>query len=191
MFLELSLKIGNAGIASSKLRPIERELFHEDIHLLADIDQGAFSDTRGYVPFLLTKLHGTRFGIRVSTQLLEVGSRRAVLVLCGLLREPQRLFPLRNGRISKLWREARESQRITGVERGLILPEPLHAFGDVIGGAAPQVLEDRFARRALASRHHRARGTLDLGVGDGRAPFAGRSVRWRRFIHALKYISVI
>lgn len=104
MFLELTLEIGNMGIAGAKLCAIERKLFHEDINLFTHIDERAFPDTCGHVPFLLPQLHRTHLGLRVATELIELRARLGVFVLCRLLREAQCLLPLRDGGISKLRR---------------------------------------------------------------------------------------
>lgn len=145
--------------------------------MLAGLGERALADAGSQIPFLLPQFHGVSANLGLPTYLLKVRPRGVVLIGRGLLREPQRLLPLRDGGIRKLRRQAGKRNRIAGVQGGLILPEALEGGAEVIGRAAAEGFTQGLNGGAFAGGHQGARGALDLGVGHGRASIAGGSIR--------------
>jgi hypothetical protein len=106
-------------------------------------------------------------GGELLSQLLQVRTRRVVLIGRGLLREPQGPLPLRHRGVREFRRQARERNRIAGVQGRLVLPELLHASRDLIRGATTERFTHRLDGGPFAGGHQGTRGALDLGVGHG------------------------
>jgi hypothetical protein len=121
--------------------------------LVASLGEGALAHPGGEIPLLLPQFQGMHPSVLVAAELLKVGARRAVLLARGLLGEPERLFPLGYRGVGELRRKASEGHGIAGIERGLVLPEAPHRFGEVIRGAAAERLAHGLHGRALAGRH--------------------------------------
>lgn len=115
VFLQLRFQVGDARLARAKLGAIRGEFLHQYVDVIAGIGERAFAHPRRQVPFRFPEFHGTSPSVGVAAQLLEVRPRRIVLIGRRLLREPQRLFPLRDGRIGKLGGKAGEGDRIAGI----------------------------------------------------------------------------
>jgi hypothetical protein len=69
-----------------------------------------------------------------------MGPCGVVVMSCVLLREPERLLPLRDSGVGEFGRQAGEREGVAAAERALVLSEFLHLNRDVMGEPRPSAL---------------------------------------------------
>jgi hypothetical protein len=84
-----------------------------------------FAVARGEVPFLLAQVHRSGSQIVFALELFELSSRGLVFRPGRLLCEEEGHLSLRPCGIREFRSQTLDCRRITGLEGGLILPEPL------------------------------------------------------------------
>ena len=144
--------------------------------MFACIGERALAYSRGEVPFLFAKFNRVALKLGIAAHLREARVRGIVFVGGGLLGKPKRLLPLRDGGIGEFRRKAGECNRIAGIKCRLVLPEALHAGGDVIRGTAAEGFAHGLHGGPLTGGHQGSGGALDFRVGDGGAAVAGDAV---------------
>ena len=93
------------------------------------------------------------------------------LTVCKL----KRLLPKVDRCVSELRWQAGESDRVSGVKGGLILPKAAHGFGNGRRRSAFQGVADRSDGRVAAGGHQVPGRRFDLGEGCARGALAGGS----------------
>jgi hypothetical protein len=134
--LDFRFQFRDVQSVTANLRVGGSEFADQDTNLLACVREGSLADAGRDIPLFLTEFDGLRTAVCVLLQRLKLRTGGVVVVLGDLLRQQQRLFPLRDGSVGELRGNASQGNRITDIECGLVPPEAAHGLGDCGGRSA-------------------------------------------------------